>query len=251
MNPKAINYLSLARKAGRIEVGEEPVGAAARAGYARLILIASDAPDNTRRRAKNFAAGTEQQLAVLPFTKEEMGAALGRTVVALAAMTDPAMALAFLKALDDAERYGEAIALLTVKSERIRRHQQEEKAHQKNLRTGKFRRESQVKAPQPEEPAQKPAPAKQTFQPRGSSGGGKGHGADFHKNEDRRRESSFGRKKSCAGGRTAGQKGRLGRPAGQKPAGDFSRRNTGKKYPAGNKAAGHRFGKKTHGGAEV
>ena len=28
---KSLNYLSLARKAGRVELGEEPVGAAARA----------------------------------------------------------------------------------------------------------------------------------------------------------------------------------------------------------------------------
>ena len=39
---KALNYLSLGRKAGRIELGEEPVGAAARAKKARLVLVASE-----------------------------------------------------------------------------------------------------------------------------------------------------------------------------------------------------------------
>ena len=38
---KARNYLSLARKAGRIELGEEPVGAAARAKKAWLLVVAS------------------------------------------------------------------------------------------------------------------------------------------------------------------------------------------------------------------
>ncbi|MBE6944841.1 MAG: hypothetical protein E7459_01975 [Ruminococcaceae bacterium] len=140
MNPNAINYLSLARKAGRIEVGEEPVGAAARSGHARLVLVASDAPDNTRRRAKNFVAGTDQQMVILPFTKEEMGTALGRTVVALAAMTDPAMALAFLKSLGDEKQYAGAVEQLTIKADRMRRHQQELKAHEKNIRTGKTRK---------------------------------------------------------------------------------------------------------------
>ena len=41
---KALFYLSLARKAGRLELGEEPVGAAARAGKARLVIAAATPP---------------------------------------------------------------------------------------------------------------------------------------------------------------------------------------------------------------
>ena len=51
---KLLNLIGLAKKAGKLEVGEEPVGAAARSKHARLILIASDAADNTRRRARHF-----------------------------------------------------------------------------------------------------------------------------------------------------------------------------------------------------
>ena len=87
---RALNYLALARKAGRVELGEEPVGAAARAQKARLILVASDASDHTWRRAKSFVAGTGQQCVRLPFTKDEMGMAVGRTSLAIAALTDPA-----------------------------------------------------------------------------------------------------------------------------------------------------------------
>ena len=57
---KALNYLSLARKAGFTELGEEPAGAAARAQHARLIIVANDAGDHTWRRAKSFVAGTAQ-----------------------------------------------------------------------------------------------------------------------------------------------------------------------------------------------
>lgn len=137
MKSNAINYLSLARKAGRIEVGEEPTGAAARAGKARLVILASDAPENTCRRARNFVAGTDQQLVTAPFSKEELGAAVGRTVVAMAAFTDPALALSFLKALGDDGQYAGAMENLTVKTRRIRRRQEEARAHERNLRLGK------------------------------------------------------------------------------------------------------------------
>ena len=77
MEAKALSYLSLARKAGLAELGEEPVGDMARTGKAYLIAVAADASDHTWRRAKSFAAGTEQQCVRLPFTKEDMGIAVG------------------------------------------------------------------------------------------------------------------------------------------------------------------------------
>ena len=134
---KALNYLSLARKAGRIELGEEPVGAAARAKKARLILVASDAGDHSWRRAKSFVAGTEQLCMKVPFTKDQLGEAIGRTSLAMAAFTDPALALAFVKALGNPEKYQEALESLDRRTKRIRQRQQEEKNHQRNLRQGR------------------------------------------------------------------------------------------------------------------
>ena len=134
---KALNYLSLARKAGRIELGEEPVGAAARAKKARLILVASDAGDHSWRRAKSFVTGTEQLCMKVPFTKDQLGEAIGRTSLAMAAFTDPAMALAFVKALGDPDKYKEALESLDRRTKRIRQRQQEEKNHQRNLRQGR------------------------------------------------------------------------------------------------------------------
>lgn len=134
---KALNYLSLARKAGRIELGEEPVGAASRAKKARLILVASDAGDHSWRRAKSFAAGTDQLCMKVPFTKDQLGEAIGRTSLAMAAFTDPALALAFVKALGDPEKHKEALESLDKRAKRIRQRQQEEKNHQRNLRQGR------------------------------------------------------------------------------------------------------------------
>ena len=134
---KALNYLSLGRKAGRIELGEEPVGSAARAHKARLILVAEDAGDHTWRRAKSFVAGTEQICMKVPFTKDQLGQAIGRTSLAIAAFTDPAMALAFVKALGDPKKYAEELASLDKRTARIRQRQKEAQAHEKNVRFGK------------------------------------------------------------------------------------------------------------------
>ncbi len=137
---KALNYMSLARKAGLIELGEEPAGAAARSGHARLILVASDASDHTWRRGKSFVAGTDQQCIKVPFTKDQLGLAIGRTSLALAAFTDPALALAFVKALPQPETYRTVIDSLDKRTRRIQSRQKEAKAHQRNKARGKTRR---------------------------------------------------------------------------------------------------------------
>lgn len=137
---KALNYLALARKAGRIELGEEPAGAAARAQKARLVMVANDASDHTWRRAKSFVAGTEQLCLRVPFTKEQLGQSVGRGVLSLAAFTDPALALAFVKALGDPEKYAPEIASLDKRTKRIQQRQKEAKAHEKNVRFHKKKR---------------------------------------------------------------------------------------------------------------
>ena len=134
---KALNYMALARKAGRIELGEEPVGAAARAVKACLVAVASDAGDHTWRRAKSFVAGTSQIAVKLPFTKDEMGQATGRTSLAIAAFTDPAMALAFVKALPQQEKYSQELEALEKRTQRVNQRRQEAKAHRRNVQKGK------------------------------------------------------------------------------------------------------------------
>ena len=137
---KALNYLALARKAGRAELGEEPVGAAARANKARLVIVASDASDHTWRRALSYVSQTGQQCLRVAFTKDELGIAIGRTSLAMAAITDPALALAFVEALNQPEKYKAIIEDLQNRTRRVRQHQQEEKAHRRNVRMGKTRR---------------------------------------------------------------------------------------------------------------
>ena len=137
MNNKALNYLALAKKGRLVELGEEPVGAIARTGKAYVILVAGDASDHTWRRAKSYAAGTEQQVVRVECTKEEMGFVVGRTSLAIAAITDPQLALALVTALGEPEKYKQALEVLTQKATKAKKRQAEAKAHQKNIRMGK------------------------------------------------------------------------------------------------------------------
>ena len=134
---KALSLLALARKGGIAELGEEPVGGAARGGKAYVILVAKDASDHTWRRAKSFAAGTEQQCVRLPWTKDQLGAAIGRDTLAIAAITDVQMALALVAAVPQEESNKPALEVLTAKAAKAKQRQQEAKAHRRNLRRGK------------------------------------------------------------------------------------------------------------------
>ena len=134
---KALNYLALAKKGRLIELGEEPVGAITRAVKGRLVIVASDASDHTWRRAKSFVAGTDQQCLRVPFSKEELGFVVGRTSLAIAAFTDVALALAFVKALPDQEKVKEVRETLEAKSKKLRQRKDEAKAHERNVRLGK------------------------------------------------------------------------------------------------------------------
>ena len=137
MDSKVLNYLALAKKGRMVELGEEPVGAVARALKAHLIIVAGDASDHTWRRAKSFAAGTDQQCVRLDCTKEEMGFVVGRQSLAIAAITDVRLALAMVESLGQPEKYKASLEVLTAKAEKAKKRQAEAKAHQKNLRKGK------------------------------------------------------------------------------------------------------------------
>ena len=73
----------------------------------------------------------------LDCTKEEMGFVVGRTSLAIAAITDVQMALALVTALGQPEKYRQTLEVLTAKAEKAKKRQAEAKAHQRNVRKGK------------------------------------------------------------------------------------------------------------------
>ena len=134
---KALNLLGLARKGGRIELGEEACGMACRQNKARLLILACDAGDSVTHRAQYFVRSGKPPLIRVDHTKDEMGSALGRNVCPIAAVTDVRLALAYVQALGDNERWQEALSVLERGVMRADKRKAEEKAHQKNLRRGK------------------------------------------------------------------------------------------------------------------
>lgn len=134
-----LSLLGLALRGGRLVMGEEPVEAVARARDARVLLLASDAADNTRRRVEHFAEAGQCLWLRVPFTKEELGRQLGRTSVAVAAITDVGLASAVVNKLAqlDPQTYGDAAERLELKAKRAAERRAEQQAHEKNVRTGK------------------------------------------------------------------------------------------------------------------
>lgn len=135
----ALSLMGLALRAGRLEVGEDPAGDACRTRRCRLLLVAADAAEASRRRAVRFAGEGQCLLLPLPFSKEELGAALGRTSCAMAALTDLglAQALADQLARQDPALYGEAAERLRLKAERAARRREKTAAQRQQRGGGK------------------------------------------------------------------------------------------------------------------
>lgn len=117
----ARRLIAMSRKAGKADVGEQPVLEAIAARKTRLVLISSDAADNTVRRMKNALSDTHISSAVLPYNKDEMGALFGRQSCAVCAVSDIGFCVAIAKALCEIQpdKYEPCLAQLKAVSERI------------------------------------------------------------------------------------------------------------------------------------
>ena len=140
-------FLGLVLRAGRLAVGEEPVGTACRTHKARLLLLASDAADNTIRRALQFSQAGTIPCLTLSLNKEALGACLGRASCAMLAITDAGFAagLAEKLAKEDPEQYGQVQTLLSQKAARIKRRQKETRREKAAAARGSQVRKSQHK----------------------------------------------------------------------------------------------------------
>ena len=137
---KLLNLIGLAQKAGRLAVGEEPTGAAARARDARLILVAADAAENSVRRVRHFADAGQCLWCRIGADKDALGRAVGRSSCAMLAVTDIGFAEAIARKLAEGdERFAETAEKLAVKARRAAERRREAEAHEKNVRTGKKR----------------------------------------------------------------------------------------------------------------
>ncbi|WP_409969795.1 hypothetical protein RFF05_07795 [Bengtsoniella intestinalis] len=114
-----LSMVGMALKAGCVTVGEEPCGIAAREKKARLLLLASDAADNTRRRCEHFAQEGNCIMLVVPDTKAGLGAIVGRKSCAMVAITEIGLAATIAKRLSAIDpAYAEAAEKMELKAKR-------------------------------------------------------------------------------------------------------------------------------------
>ena len=139
MMDSILSLLGLAHKAGKVEIGEEPVAAITRAKKARLLLLAGDAAPSSARRAMGFAEAGNCLCLTIDADKDALGRALGRTSCAMCAVSDIGFAAAIAEKLAaiDEKRYGGAAVTIRQKAEKMAQRKAEKVRHEKNVKQGK------------------------------------------------------------------------------------------------------------------
>lgn len=99
MNEADLAFLGLARRAGKLALGEENSRRAVRSGKAEMILLASDAAPNALARGEELARRAGIPLIKLEGNKNRLAEALGSPLFAIAAVCDAGFAEALQKRL--------------------------------------------------------------------------------------------------------------------------------------------------------
>lgn len=104
---KELSLLGLAAKAGKVVSGEFATEKAVKSGKARLVFIAGDASDNTKKNFTDMCTHYEVPLYVVS-SKEELGNAIGKDYRASVGVTDENFAVAMNKKLKQTGKKKEA-----------------------------------------------------------------------------------------------------------------------------------------------
>lgn len=84
---KAYSMISLTNKAGKLVTGEDAVRNSIRSGKIKLVVVAEDASDNTKKRFGNSAAFYNIPLVIWGF-KEMLGSCIGKSERSVLGITD-------------------------------------------------------------------------------------------------------------------------------------------------------------------
>ena len=117
-----IPLTGLAYRAGRLIVGTDAVVSAIQENKVKLILLAADISAHTRSTILSAAESSGCLVTDMPCGKNELGGALGRAAVSVAALTDIGFASAIVErmATENPERYGEISMILKRKFQRMK-----------------------------------------------------------------------------------------------------------------------------------
>ena len=97
---RILSMMGLANKAGKLVSGEFASEKAVKDGKARLVIIASDASDNTKKLFYDKCRSYSVPVRVYA-DKESIGSALGKRTRASTAVTDEGFARSILQKIDD------------------------------------------------------------------------------------------------------------------------------------------------------
>ena len=109
MNSPYISLLGLARRAGKVETGDEASRSACSHGLARALLIAGDASDRTRETFEFIAESAGLPCITVAETREELGNALGKRPCAVVSICDTGFSAAIIKKLADENEFAKAL----------------------------------------------------------------------------------------------------------------------------------------------
>lgn len=97
---KILSYLGLATKAGRVSSGEFSVERSVRQHRAKLVLIAEDASEASKKNFRNICTYYKVPLHVFG-SREELGAACGKEMRVSAAIEDEGLADAVIRVIQE------------------------------------------------------------------------------------------------------------------------------------------------------
>ncbi len=95
MSDKFLGMIGLAKRAGKIQTGEDICARAVRGGYSRLIIIACDASENTKKSMTNTCKYYKVKY-IEAATKSELGHYTGADCRAVVSINDDNFAKAIL-----------------------------------------------------------------------------------------------------------------------------------------------------------
>lgn len=99
-NKKIFSLLGLATRSRNVVSGEFMTEKSVKEGTARLVIVAEDASDNTKKEFKDMCSYRKVPMAVIG-TKEELGKSMGKEMRASLSITDQGFAEAVIKLLQE------------------------------------------------------------------------------------------------------------------------------------------------------
>ena len=99
-NDKVLSMIGLCMKAGKLKSGEFAVEETVKKGQARLVIVASDASENTKKSYADMCEYYKVPLRTYG-TKDELGRACGKELRAAVAVTDEGLSRNLIGKMED------------------------------------------------------------------------------------------------------------------------------------------------------